>query len=78
MLAVSFQQDAPQAVPEGVFAILFVVLSAVVLGGSSFTWCATGRGERMIPSPVSPLATCVSFERVAISLRKNSRPHEMQ
>lgn len=33
MLAVSFQQDAPQAVPEGVFPILFVVLSAVVLGG---------------------------------------------
>jgi hypothetical protein len=32
MLAVSFQQDAPQAVPEGVFPILFVVLSAVVLG----------------------------------------------
>jgi len=33
MLAVSFQQNAPQAVPEGVFPILFVVLSAVVLGG---------------------------------------------
>jgi hypothetical protein len=33
MLAVSFQQDAPQAVPEGVFPILFVVLAAVVLGG---------------------------------------------
>jgi hypothetical protein len=33
MLAVSFQQNAPQAVPEGVFPILFVVLAAVVLGG---------------------------------------------
>jgi len=33
MIAASVQQGSPQAVPEGVFPILLIVLSAVILGG---------------------------------------------